>query len=279
MSVGLSDFSFLVLYFSYLSNYHIRPALTLKFDNILRPCVSAGLQSTHCRWSQVKERIEDLPFPFHITFHFSFPLLSLCITPISHPFYPSSFPSLWFVWFLTFIMKHIQESRQRLHHTTANTTTCELLTPQQHNENIKAGHVVIRSWSYNWAVYLWKQLYLAQFRQVEAKTKCDRDRLNCFIGHMAQGTVLLSVISHLITDSCLLIFFLSFFEAKMSKGKCLQWVNARYITGHVVHHNTGKSSLFGWWDVWAIILLFMCMCVCRDQNVQLHSGSLLLPEP
>lgn len=49
---------------------------------------------------------------------------------------------------------------------------------QQHNKNTEAGHAVIWSWSYIWAIYLLKLLYLARFRQVEAKTKCDRDRLN-----------------------------------------------------------------------------------------------------
>lgn len=35
-----------------------------------------------------------------------------------------------------------------------------------------------------WAIYLLKQLDLAEFRQVEANTKCDGDRLNCFISHV-----------------------------------------------------------------------------------------------
>lgn len=49
---------------------------------------------------------------------------------------------------------------------------------KQKQTNTKAGHAVIWSWNYIWAIYLLKQLYLAQFRQVEAKTKHDRDRLN-----------------------------------------------------------------------------------------------------
>lgn len=85
---------------------------------------------------------------------------------------------------------------------------------QQHNETTKAGHAVIWSWSYIWAIYLLKQLYLAQFRQVEAKTKCDRDRLKWLYqprGAEDRGNpmVLLSVISHL-------IFF--FFYEVSSKG-------------------------------------------------------------
>lgn len=50
------------------------------------------------------------------------------------------------------------------------------------DEFTKAGHQ--QSWNYIWAIYLLKQLYLAEFRQVEANTKCDRDRLNCFISHV-----------------------------------------------------------------------------------------------
>lgn len=49
---------------------------------------------------------------------------------------------------------------------------------RQRNGNTKAGHAAVWSWNYIWATYLLKQLYLARFRQVEAKTKCDRDRLN-----------------------------------------------------------------------------------------------------
>lgn len=59
--------------------------------------------------------------------------------------------------------------------------------PQQHNENTKAGHVVIWSWSYIWAIYQLKQLYSARFRQVEAKTKCDRDRLNTALSSTWSG--------------------------------------------------------------------------------------------
>ena len=48
---------------------------------------------------------------------------------------------------------------------------------QQHDENTKARHAVIWIWNYIWGTYLLKQLYLAWFKQVEAKTKCDTGRL------------------------------------------------------------------------------------------------------
>lgn len=46
---------------------------------------------------------------------------------------------------------------------------------QQHSETTKAGYAVIWSSNYIWAI---KQLYLARFKHVGAKTKCDRESLN-----------------------------------------------------------------------------------------------------
>lgn len=68
-----------------------------------------------------------------------------------------------------------------------NTTTHTLLGFSCNHrwwEKSQSRTSAIWGWTYIWATYLLKQLYLAEFRQVEANTKCDRDRLNCFISHV-----------------------------------------------------------------------------------------------
>lgn len=63
----------------------------------------------------------------------------------------------------------------------------------------RAGNAVIWSWSYIWAIYLLKQLYLAQSSRAAAKTKCDRGRLKSrSIGHVRPRTVEIPSVSFLV---------------------------------------------------------------------------------
>lgn len=63
----------------------------------------------------------------------------------------------------------------------------------------QAGNAVIWSWRYIWAIYLLKQLYLAQSSRAAAKTKCDRGRLKSrSISHVRPRTVEIPSVSFLV---------------------------------------------------------------------------------